>query len=135
MAMRYASVGLVITVIDYAVFIVLVYLGLAAVQANAVGRVITTVVGAILHRRYTFAGPQKWGIARQMMAYVALSAFNLVLSSGLILLLTERAGLIPLMAKVATDVVVIAVSVLAGRFLIFAPASPPSAEAPDNRPQ
>ena len=122
MAGRYLGVGLVVMSLDYLVFLLGLQLGATAVQSNAAGRLLTTVVGALLHRRYTFAGPQRMGMLRQMVAYFALSGINLVISSGLILLLTENMGLAPLWAKMLTDVVVIAISMLVGRFFIFAPA-------------
>lgn len=122
LAGRYLGVGAIVTGVDYALFIVSVRLGLAAVEANALSRVIATLVGAVLHRHYTFAGPQKWGLWRQMAGYGALSALNLALSSGLLIVLVDRWGWAPLLSKVCTDVLIIAVSIIVGRLLIFAPA-------------
>lgn len=118
---RYVGVGFLITATDYLVFLGAVAAGVGAAPANAASRVVATMVGAVLHRHYTFSGPQRLGLWRQMMAYAALSAVNLVISTVLILALTDQMGLSPIVAKVLTDVVVIAVSIVVGRALIFAP--------------
>ncbi len=119
---RYLGVGIVVMALDYLVFLLGLQMGATAVQSNAVGRLVTTVVGALLHRRYTFAGPQRMGILRQVMAYFALSGMNLAISTGLILLFAYHMDLAPLLAKMLADVVIIAISMVVGRFLIFAPA-------------
>ena len=118
---RYVGVGVLVSGTDYLVFLVALAGGSTAVWANVLGRVVSTVVGAILHRRYTFAGPQRLGVRRQMLAYGTLSVVNLGLSSGLIHVLVDDLTLPPLWAKVATDIVIIVLSMVISRVLIFAP--------------
>ncbi len=119
---RYLGVGVVVTGVDYLVFLLFLQFGSGAAAANAFGRLLATGVGALLHRRYTFAGPQRLGWARQMVAYGALSAFNLGLSTAMIVAWVDHVGLGAVWAKVLTDLVVIALSILIGRLFIFAPA-------------
>jgi putative flippase GtrA len=118
---RYVGVGVLVSGTDYLIFLLALAGGSTAVWANVLGRVVSTVVGATLHRRYTFAGPQRLGVRRQMLAYGTLSVVNLGLSSGLIYLLVDGLALPPLWAKVATDIVIIVFSMVISRVLIFAP--------------
>jgi putative flippase GtrA len=111
-----------VTGVDYLVFLLCLQLESGAAMANVVGRVLATGVGALLHRRFTFAGPQRWGLARQMIAYAALSAFNLGLSTAMIIAWVDHVGLGAISAKVLTDMVVMALSIAIGRLVIFAPA-------------
>lgn len=119
---RYAIVGLLVAATDYSLYLLLIHVGLVPVAANAGSRIPATCVGALLHRSFTFSGPQRWSWGRQMMAYGALSAFNLLLSSALIFLLHDWFEWAPLRAKLGTDVLVILLSWLIGRFVIFVPA-------------
>jgi putative flippase GtrA len=118
---RYVGVGVLVSGADYLVFLMALASGSTAVWANVLSRVASTAVGAILHRRVTFAGPQRLGLRRQMLAYGTLSVVNLVLSSGLIHLMVNGVDVPPLWAKVATDVVMILLSMVISRFFIFAP--------------
>lgn len=119
---RYVGVGLVVTLIDYAVFLVSMHLGLSAPRANVASKLAATLAGAVLHRRFTFAGPQRLGLARQMLAYAALSLFNLGLSTALIVVFSSHLGWPALLAKLTADVFVIALSFVVSRFFIYAPA-------------
>jgi putative flippase GtrA len=121
---RYAGVGVVVTLIDYVVFLLGMQWGLSAPLANVLSKLAATLAGAVLHRRYTFAGPQRLGPARQMLFYAALSLFNLGLSTGLIVVLSSMLGWPGLVAKLLADVVVIAVSFVVSRVFIYAPARP-----------
>lgn len=120
--LRYLCVGLVVMAVDYAGFLLGLLLGLTAVPANAIGKVAATIVGCMLHRNYTFAGPQRLSIRQQLVSYIALSAANLILSSILVHALVYKLGLVALAAKVVTDIVVVFVAYLASKFLIYASA-------------
>lgn len=122
MLSRYVGVGLLVAASDYAVYGLAVWVGATVLVANLVSRMVATVVGAWLHRRYTFAGPQRMGMPRQMVAFGVLSAVNLLISSGLIVLLHDHLGLNPLWSKLGTDVVIVLISLVVSRLLIFAPA-------------
>ena len=119
---RYVGVGIIVTLVDYLVFLLVMHQGLSAPQANAASKVAATLVGAYLHRRYTFTGPQRLNLLRQMFAYAALAAFNLALSTGVIVLLISSMGWSGLVAKLAADLLVIVVSFAVSRVLIYAPA-------------
>lgn len=119
--LRYLGVGLVVMAADYAGFLLCLLLGLTAVLANAVGKVAATIVGCVLHRSYTFAGPQHLSIRQQLVSYILLSVANLILSSILIHGFVHKLGLAALVAKVLTDIVVIVISYLVSKFLIYAP--------------
>lgn len=118
---RYVGVGVFVTLIDYLIFLLAVHLGLSAAYANVSSKVAATLGGGYLHRRYTFAGPQHLSLLRQIVAYAALSAFNLALSTVCIVWLMTNAGWPPLVAKLCADILVIAISFVASRVLIYAP--------------
>jgi putative flippase GtrA len=122
MLSRYAGVGLVVAISDYLAYGAALLFGASVLLANLLSRLVATIVGAWLHRRYTFAGPQRWDLARQMMGFAALSGVNLLISSALIHVLHHHAGLNPLWSKVGTDVVIVLISLVVSRWLIFAPA-------------
>lgn len=119
--MRYLGVGLVVMAADYACFLLCLLLGITAVLANAVGKVAATIVGCVLHRNYTFAGPQRLAIRQQLVSYIVLSAANLILSSVLVHALVYKLSLSALAAKVLTDIVVVIVAYLVSKFVIYAP--------------
>lgn len=118
---RYVGVGVLVASADYAVFAVVMLVGASALSANFFSRLAATLIGAWLHRTYTFAGPQRLGVARQMVAFGVLSAGNLLLSSALIFILHTRLGWPPIWAKLGTDVIIVIISLAVSRLLIFAP--------------
>ena len=122
MLSRYAGVGFIVAATDYSIYGVAVWMGCSVLMANLWSRLMATIVGAWLHRRYTFAGPQRLGMARQMMAFGLLSGVNLLISSALITVLHDQVGLNPLWSKLGTDVVIVLISLVVSRWLIFAPA-------------
>lgn len=119
---RYAGVGVGVTLVDYLFFLLFMQQGLSAAQANAGSKVAATLLGAYLHRRYTFAGPQRLNLLRQMLAYATLATFNLALSTGVIVLLMNVAGWSALVSKLSADLLVIVISFVVTRVLIYAPA-------------
>jgi len=118
---RYVGVGILVTLVDYLMFLLVLQQGMLTIQANAVSKVAATVVGAYLHRRITFGGPQRLKFSQQMLAYAALAAFNLALSTGVIMLLMHTTDMPALVSKLAADCLVIIVSFGISRFLIYAP--------------
>lgn len=121
-ARRYVVVGILVVVLDYAVFWVAMSATISVVLSNAFAKVIASAVGYWLHRQYTFAGHQRLGVAKQAIAYVLLALFNLALSSALIHSLTYILGWWPLTAKIVTDAVVICVAFLVSKYIVYAPA-------------
>lgn len=118
---RYVGVGLFVAGTDYLVFLLALAGEVGAVWANVLSRVASTIVGATLHRAYTFAGPQRLGYGRQMLAYGTLSVVNLGLSSGMLHVLVDLWSVPALWAKIGTDVIITVVSMAVSRFLVFAP--------------
>lgn len=118
---RYAGVGIVITVTDYFIFLLCVYIDLPVIWSNATAKCAATLVGIFLHRIYTFAGPQRLSLMRQVAAYILLSAFNLCLSTAMILLIAEHYEWSALPSKIISDILIICISFVVSRLFIYAP--------------
>jgi putative flippase GtrA len=122
MLSRYVGVGLVVAISDYLSYGAALLFGATVLLANVLSRLVATILGAWLHRRYTFAGPQRCNVTRQMVGFAALSVANLLISSALIHTLHHHAGFNALWSKVGTDIVIVLISLVVSRWLIFAPA-------------
>ena len=121
--MRYGIVGGVVYLSDFAVFAaILWFMPDAYLLANVIGKVTGALVGFVLHRHFTFSWEQKDKASRQAISYLLLLAANLAISSLLMWLLVDSVGANAFIAKIFVDVVVIAVSFVAGRRWVYRPA-------------
>ena len=121
--MRYGIVGGVVYLSDFAVFAaILWFMPDAYLLANVIGKVTGALVGFVLHRHFTFSWEQKDKASRQAISYLLLLAANLAISSLLMWLLVDSVGANAFIAKIFVDVVVIAVSFVAGRLWVYRPA-------------
>jgi putative flippase GtrA len=117
---RYGVVGGGIAAIEYALYIALIGLWPQAVlAASLVARVAAGAVGFVGHSRFTFG--QASLSTRSGVRYAASVVVNAALASLLLMALLPLLG--PIVAKLASDAVVIAAGYLTGRTLVFAPAS------------
>ncbi len=119
-AARYGIVGLCVVAADFLFYLgVLALLPDAYLTANACGKAAGALLGFVLHKHVTFAWAQRDGTMRQLLSYAGLFLANLMLSSvllgGLIGILHFNA----LLAKIVVDGIVIGVSFLASRNLIY----------------
>lgn len=111
----YAIVASAVTVVDYSTFIALTWLaGMAPIPANICGWAVAVVVAYGLHSAYTFKNSISW---RSFFGYVAVCLTTLVI--GTACLSVFMIFITPLAAKVASTVVVFAVSFALSHSTVF----------------
>lgn len=87
--------------------------------ANCAGRLTGALVGFIVHRRWTFGGPQKLGWPSQLLVYLVLLGTNVLTSSFLLWLLVAGFGLAKLPSRMSVDVLILGSTFLVSRHLVF----------------
>ena len=119
-AARYVGVGLVVLAFDFAVYSA-VLLGAPGrfLAANLAGKAGGAALGFVLHRTITFRWEQRDPAARQVLSYLAVLGFNLLLSSLLLWLAIDRLGANPYVAKLAVDVVIVGSAFLLSRLWVY----------------
>jgi len=124
---RSFGAGLVATVVDVAVLLVAVRLGLAPVPAAAVGVIVGSVVSFALNKYVAFRDGSS-PLLPQIGKYAATLAVAATVHSGLMWLLLERIHAPVLVAKLLVDLLVFGVGNLwAMRCLVFrVPGADPS---------
>lgn len=118
--LRYAAVGLLVLAVDIGVYALsLVLLPGAWLPANIAGKAAGAATGFVLHRNVTFRGARDGSASRQGLSYIALLGFNMALSSALLWVLVEQAGIDAYLAKLATEIAVIGVAFILSRTVVF----------------
>jgi putative flippase GtrA len=117
---RYTAVGLLVLALDYAVFagLNMAFTG-QHLFANIAGKLTGAAAGFVLHKYISFAGAQAASTQRQALSYAMLLAFNLLLSSTLLLLLVDWLALNAFAARLVVDAIIIGVSFLGSKFWVY----------------
>jgi putative flippase GtrA len=119
-AIRYGAVGLVVLAADFAIYSAILLIAPGRfLAANLAGKAAGAALGFVLHRTVTFRWEQRDPAARQLLSYLAVLAFNLLLSSLLLWLAIERLGANPYAAKLAVDVVIVGTAFLLSRLWVY----------------
>ena len=117
---RYGLVGACVYATDLLVYLAVLFLAPGSYLAgNVASKVGAAALGFGLHKRFTFSWRQKDSAGRQLASYLALLAANLGLSSLLLWLLAGWIGISPIVAKLAVDVIVIAISFVVSRTWVY----------------
>lgn len=105
--MKFGVVGVVATIIDFAVMNVLYYgLGLDILVANTAGFVISLVFNYLASMKYVFAHKEGMSRQREFVIFVVLSVIGLVLNDGIVLALKGGLGLEANISKVCATALV-----------------------------
>lgn len=105
--MKFGVVGVVATVIDFAVMNLLYYvLGLDILVANTAGFVISLVFNYLASMKYVFAHKEGMSRKREFVIFVVLSVIGLALNDGIVLELKGGLGLEANIAKVCATALV-----------------------------
>jgi putative flippase GtrA len=119
---RYGAVGLFVYAVDLLTYWLIQTTAPALyLLANVAGKAAGAATGFVLHKNITFAGDQQHRTERQALLYVLVLGLNMA-GSSVLLWLAVRLGAPATPARIAIDMLVIATSFLASRFLIFRPA-------------
>lgn len=122
--LRFALVGAGGTFLDFSILSVLKLLGLATLPANTVSYLAGTLNNFYWNRRWTFRGTRGQLWHRQLIQFVLISLFGLLLNNSLVLLLEPLfSGWLGhwdyLPAKILATGVVLFWNYLANRFWTF----------------
>ncbi len=105
--MKFGVVGVVATIIDFAVMNLLYYvLGLDILVANTAGFVISLIFNYLASMKYVFAHKEGMSRKREFVIFVVLSVIGLVLNDGIVLALKGGLGLEANIAKVCATALV-----------------------------
>lgn len=117
---RYGLVGGIVYCADLVSFTAIFYFfPTHYLIANVAAKIIGALTGFILHRSFTFRGDQAYGPSRQLASYLLLLGANILVANGLLYAAVRYFGAPELAAKVATDILVIALSFIVSRVFIF----------------
>lgn len=98
-AVRFLAVGMVGTVLDFSLFVVLhVVFGVATLPANVISYSVGTVNNYVMHRRWTFAHSAGKSFGIQFGQFVIVSLAALILNTALVVALSD-----PLQALFGAD--------------------------------
>ena len=119
---KFGIVGLSNTVISYAVYAALTYIGVPYLIASIVGFVASVLNSFFWNNRYVFKkgdGERRnpwWTLAKTFLAYAGT---GLVLANVLLVLLVEKAGVSKYIAPIVTLVVTIPLNFVINKFWSF----------------
>lgn len=105
--MKFGVVGVVATVIDFAVMNLLYYvLGLDILIANTAGFVISLIFNYLASMKYVFAHKEGMSRKREFVIFVVLSVIGLALNDGIVLALKGGLGFEANIAKICATALV-----------------------------
>lgn len=116
---RYLIVGGSAFLVEYGIFLTLHYTTGLLVLANVVSFTIALLYSFLLHYAWTFCGNHHYGIRLQLVSYVGLGIFNVILTSSLIVILVDRFSLEPWVAKFMCMILVIVWNFIISNKIIF----------------
>ena len=87
--------------------------------ANIAGKLSGAAAGFVMHKYFSFAGPQADKTAQQALSYVLLLSFNLMLSSAMLWLLIDWLRLNAYASRFCVDAIVIGVSFLGSKLWVY----------------
>lgn len=119
--MPYAIIGIGLLVIDWAIFVLLSWLGMLVPVANVIGRIVGAVLGFWLNGRYTFARSDRSVLGGQQMVRFLISWIVVtMLSTFAVTMLAGDSWLwLAWLAKPAIDATLAGVGFLASKFWIY----------------
>lgn len=118
---RYVLIQVLAYGLEFAAFWLVLRLGGEALvgPANVAGKALAGLFAFVAHRLFTFPGEQRRGVAAQAALYVGSLALNAALGTLLLLGLLQL-GLPAAPAKLVSDTVMIVLTFLVSRHVIFA---------------
>lgn len=119
-ALRYCLVGGIVYLVDIGLFLFLLrYFSDSPYIVNIVAKVGGAITGFLLHRHFTFFGVQKNTLAGQGARYSTLLIFNILFANVIMYSAVLWIHIDVEWAKIASDVIIISLSFLVSRLLVF----------------
>ena len=117
---KYLFVGVMIYLIELGTFLVLTFLESELyLFANIAAKVFAAGCGFFLHKHITFSWDQEHNTRSQLIKYIALLLFNLILASTMLYVSVEILNLNVFIMKLIIDIIVIALAFLISRRFVF----------------
>lgn len=117
---RFSSVGVINTLIDFTVFTFLTYaLSINISFSQAAGYGSGVINSFIMNRSWTFKQEKQGQLGRQLVNFIIINVISLGLSSVLIGALVNSAGISVLVAKLIVTLVTQAINYLGYKRIVF----------------
>jgi putative flippase GtrA len=117
--LRFAAVGVLNTVVGYAVIFACMYLaGLGAVTSNILGYAVGLVVSYVLNRTFTFRSAA--GKKREIIRFVSIFMVAYLANIGVLMLLIEKAQVHKGWAQLIAGVVYTSLFFVLSKYYVFA---------------
>lgn len=117
--LRYSLVGVVNTVVGYAVIFLLMYLGTNPLASNALGYMVGFVLSFVLNRNFTFrsTGGQRIEIIRYLLVF----GISYLANFAILLLLIGVTNTHTALAQVLAGVIYFGFSYVLNKYYVFRP--------------
>lgn len=117
--LSFAAVGVLNTVLGYAVIYACMYLaGFGAVTSNVVGYSVGLVVSYVMNRTFTFRSVAS--APREIVRFVSIFLLAYLANLGVLILLIDRVGVHEGVAQIPAGVVYFALSFVLNKYYVFA---------------
>lgn len=115
---KFGITGVMNTVVDFAVFMLLSYLGLNAYLAQTVSYSCGMLNSYIVNRSWTFKGSDRF-FSRQMIRFIIANLLLLLCSVVLLWVFTEKMSFSKIVAKLFATAIIMAVGFIVNRVWVF----------------
>lgn len=115
---RFLLIGGFTTLLNYAIFAVLFFLGVNYLFASASGYITGFFIGFVLFRKYTFRSQGSW--KKQLTLQIAVYGFSLLLNLFTLWMLATLLLVNPLIANIVAIGVSTVTNFLGMKFIVFA---------------
>ena len=115
---KFGITGIMNTLVDFAVFMLLTNAGVAIYFAQVVSYSCGMLNSYIVNRSWTFKSKGKF-FSRQMIRFITANLSLLLLSLALLWVFTEQLGLIKILAKLCATVLIMVIGFIVNRIWVF----------------
>jgi putative flippase GtrA len=117
--MRFAAVGVLNTVLGYAVIFACMYLaGLGAVTSNVIGYLVGLIVSYVMNRTFTFRSVAP--ASREMIRFVSIFLLAYLANLAVLVLSIDHFGVHEGVAQIGAGVVYFGLSFIMNKYYVFA---------------
>ena len=115
---KFGITGVMNTLVDFAVFLLLTHIGVAIYFAQVVSYSCGILNSYIVNRSWTFKSKGKF-LGPQMVRFIAVNLSLLLLSLVLLWVFTEQLGFIKILAKLCSTVLIMVIGFVVNRLWVF----------------
>lgn len=115
---KFGITGVMNTLVDFVVFLLLTNIGVAIYLAQVVSYSCGMLNSYIVNRSWTFKSKGKF-FSRQMIRFIVVNLLLLLLSLAMLWVFTEQLGLIKIIAKLCSTVLIMVIGFIVNRIWVF----------------